>query len=138
VNLDLSSARAKAEDALVDRCRILRDPQGQRDDVYDRSTNKLTRPPGDEAVVFEGPCLVSQRQYREREMEGAQQVRRQVWQVRIPLSSPEIRKRDVVLMLRSARPDLVGRRFRVLEVNRNSLATTKRIYAEDEQGAVAR
>lgn len=139
MNLDLSAARSTAEGMLVDRCRILRDPQGKRDDVLDRATLQLSRPSGDETVVYEGPCLVSERRLRAgQEEEGGGPVRRQNWQVRIPLSAPETRIRDIVLMLASRRPELVGRRFRIGEINRNTLATTRRHFAEDVEGATAR
>lgn len=138
LDLDLASARRIAEEALVDLGRLLRDPEGTRDQILDRSTNRLTAPVDDELEVYEGPGLLSQRRQDRRDQEGEGTAYRRVFQLRIPIDAPKIRPRDIWLVLRSPRRHLVGRRFRVYDIGLNSVSTTQLVLVEDETGALAR
>jgi hypothetical protein len=136
---DVEFGRHVAEEAMADLCRILRDPPGALDDVLDRTTGRLTRPAGDEVIVYEGPCLITETALDARRAEGGRTAHYRAWRMRVPMAAPLAQEGDRVLMLVCRRDSaLVGRRFRVGDVNMSSVGVTRRLMLEDEQGATAR
>ena len=139
MNLDLSFARSTAEGMLLDRCTILRDVEGSLDDVLDPVTLELSSAPGDATTVATNlPCLLSERLTRNQgDQEGGRLSYRRVWQFRTSVSAPMTQAGDVVVITSTNRTELLNKRFRIFDVNLNTLATTRRHLMEDE-GAVQR
>lgn len=137
---DLEYGRRIAEEAMIDRCRILRDPAGPRDDVLDRSTGRLVPAAGDEQTVYEGICgPTTETALDARREEGGRTAHYRAWRTRVPMGAPLPAEGDVVVML-LCRSDatLTGRRFRVIDVNQSSVGVTRRLALEDEHGATVR
>lgn len=144
---DLSADRALVESYMVDRCKVLRDPEGTTDDELDDVTLEYPANPGDETTVYGdpdgGPCLLGRFVRREsRTDEGGQRVYRRLHRIRFPFDAPPFVVRDVVLMVTSpdvaSSPRLVGQRFRVVEDDDRSLAASRIVLVEDEEGARVR
>jgi hypothetical protein len=134
---DIEAGRRIAEEAMVDRCRILRDPSGHRDDVLDRTTGRLTPPAGDEATVYEGPCGPTvETPLDARRDEGGRTAHYRAWRTRIPMSAPLPERNDVVVLVACERdPSLVGHRLRITDVNQSSIGVTRRLALEDDTAA---
>lgn len=131
---DIEAGRRIAEEAMVDRCRILRDPAGHRDDVLDRTTGRLTPPAGDESTVYEGICGPTvETPLDARREEGGRTAHYRAWRTRIPMSAPLPHRNDVVVILECERdPTLVDRRLVIVDVNQSSIGVTRRLALEDE------
>lgn len=144
---DLSADRALVESYMVDRCKVLRDPEGTTDDSLNDITLEYPDVPTDETVVYGdpdgGPCLLGRFVRREsRTDEGGQRIYRRLHRVRFPFDAPAFKVRDVVDMVASpdaaSSPRLVGQRFRVVEDDDRSLAASRIVLVEDEEGARVR
>ncbi|MCA1571928.1 MAG: DUF6093 family protein [Chloroflexi bacterium] len=136
---DIEFGRQVAEEAMEDRCRILRDVPGPRDDTLDPVTGRLVRPSGDEATVYEGRFLVTETAFDRRSAEGGRTAHYRAWRARIPVSAPLPARNDVLLVLTCRRDStLIGRRLRVTDVNQSSVGVTRRLLLEDEKPATVR
>lgn len=141
MTLDLSYARTIAEQYMVDRCRVRRDPEGPLNDTLDPNTLEYAEDPG--TVLYEGRCLVSRPTRRDtRNSEGGQSVHRRGMKVRFPVSAPRFKLRDMVEIVASPDPQsnaqLVGQKFRVIEPDDRSLVASRIVLVEDDTGARAR
>lgn len=124
---------------MTDRCRVVRDTPGPRDDVLDRTTGRLVPPAGDEVTIYEGPSgPLVETAVDARRAEGGRTVHYRAWRTRIPMEAPLPVEGDIVIMLVSrADSTLNGRRFRIVDVNQSSVGVTRRLALEDDQGATA-
>ena len=144
--LDLSPLRSLAESYMIDRCIVRRDPERTLDDTLNASL-EYEDSAGDATTIYGdttgGPCLVGRdRRLEGRSSEGGQTVVRAGKRVRFTVGTPVIWIGDEVNMVASpdprSNPVLVGKRFRVAEVDDRSLAASQIVYVEDWQGARAR
>lgn len=145
--IDLALARTIAESAMIDRCQVHRDPQGGLDDVLNPATLDYDADPDDATLIYGGaeggPCLVGKEQRREaRSAEGGQSVYRRILHVRLPTSAPRLLTGDIVTMTASPEPDsnpkLVGQRYRVIEGDERSFASSQIVTVEDAAGSRTR
>ena len=138
--LPLDYGRRIAEEAMVDRCRILRDTPGTRDDVLDRATGRLTPPAGDEDLIYEGPCGPTvETPLDARREEGGRTAHYRAWRTRVPMDAPLPARNDIVVILFCKDdPTLNGRRLQITDVNQSSVGVTRRLALEDEHGATVR
>lgn len=142
MTLDLSLARTIAEEHMIDRCQVIRDPEGTLDDDIDPVTREHVHNPGDETTIYEGPCLAAKTDQQSRTAEGGQTMFRRQWRIRFPISVPRLLAGDIVVMVPSedprSNPDLVDQRFKIVEVDDRSFRSSRMAWAEDEKGAKAR
>lgn len=142
VNLSLSWLQRVGEGYLIDRGKVLRDPEGPLDDTLDPTTLELIEPDADKTTVYQGPCLLGPSLRSSSDAEGGQTIFRRYWKVRFPISAPRFKTGDVLVMEVSpdprSSPQLVDQRFRLFDVDDRSLAATRIVLAEDEAGARAR
>ena len=134
---DIEAGRRIAEEAMVDRCRILRDPAGPRDDVLNRTTGRIEPPAGDESTIYEGICGPTvETPLDARREEGGRTAHYRAWRTRIPMSAPLPKRNDIVLILEcEGDPTLVDRRLVIVDVNQSSVGVTRRLAMEDEKAA---
>lgn len=136
---DLSVGQALVESVMIDRAKVLDDPQGPLDDTVNPDTGLSTPPANDVTTVHEGPCLAGKVNRQDRSGEGGQIVSRRVWRVRWPLSAPRFYPGQVIEFVASAdprsNPALVGLRVRIDEVDQRSLVVDRIVFGSDEAGA---
>jgi hypothetical protein len=137
---DIAAGRAIAEAAMVDTCVVYRDPEGSADDTFNATTGALTPPVGDQTTVYTGPCLLRTENIQARSGdEGGATVSRKLQGARVPVSAPPFLFGDLLVVTAAANdPQLVDRRARVLDVDVNSFAVTRKVSLEDQSGAVVR
>lgn len=137
---DVVAARVVAEAAMVDTCIVYRDAAGSADDVLNTTTGALAQPVGDQTTVYEGPCLLRTENIQaRRDEEGGAYLARKLQGARLPVSAPVVVYGDILEVLTAAHdPQLVGRRGRVLDVEVNTFAVTRKLTLEDQTGAVVR
>lgn len=147
VVIDLDLARATAETWMIDRCKLLRDTQGALDDTLNSTTLEYESNPSDSTTIYGdpdgGPCLVGKEVRREnRNSEGGQTVARRIHHVRLPMSAPRALTGDIVVMVASpdvrSNPNSVGQRFRVIEGDERSFASSQIVTVEDAAGVRTR
>ena len=136
---DIAAGRSVAEEAMADRCRILRDQAGHLDDVLNRTTGKLERPAGDETTVYEGKCGPTRETAVDaRRAEGGRTAHYRAWRTRIPMDAPMPREGDrVVVLVCRGDANLIGRRFKVVDVTMGTVGVTRILGLEDEMAATA-
>lgn len=77
------------ETMMVDACLISRDSERTGDDTWDSATGTYTRPTGDDATLYEGPCNFWANQQRPiQEPEGGILQARTEYFVEIPKGTP--------------------------------------------------
>lgn len=126
----LRAGRAAAEALMVDTCRITRDGQGEP--TWDPETGTYTPPA--RTVVYEGRCRVRATDSTViGDVEAGEQqlgvVRRSV-RLPVVLATEAIRRDDLVEILTSVNPGLVGQTFNVQAPFDDSLGTARRVPVE--------
>lgn len=137
---NVGAARTIAEAAMVDTCIVYRDTEASADDTLDVTTGELTQPAGDTSTIYTGPCLLRTEHIQQRsDEEGGSYVARKLQAARVPVSAPPMVFGDLLVVTSAANdPQLVGRRGRVLDVEVNTFAVTRKVQLEDQSGAVVR
>lgn len=119
MGVDLTVARQAAEWLMTSACTLTRDTEGVADDALDPVTLKLTRPPGEPAILYAGACVVRQVEPRAGENEATGEDReRPGFQVDLPWTAPTPERWDVVTITACDDASLVGVSLRVEEVHR--------------------
>jgi hypothetical protein len=116
---------------MVDACRIVRDRPGTSDDTFDPETGDLVPPSSDDSTVYDGKCLLTELQAGDQVVErgGRDQYRRR-YQLSIPIDAPAVEPGDVVAVTKSADPQLLDRRLRVIQPSLGSVLVRRRIECE--------
>lgn len=112
---------------MEDTCVITRDSSGTGDDVFNQETGLYTPPPGDEATVYSGPCLLTVQGNVGREgNRGGGTMQIVGYKLQIPIAGPELEVGDWVELTSSRRDSAsVGRKFQVMRPQYSTMAMTR-------------
>ena len=127
--LNLAPITSFYEKQFDDECVITRDAQLTGDDTWSDVTGTYTRPAGDDAELYDGPCLI----WVDRsvgESEGGGEHKKQVnYFMSVPVDSGlVVQAEDKVTCTDSLRdPDLVGQEFSVDEMLTETFAVSRDI-----------
>lgn len=120
--------RIAAKAWMLDACIIKRDAQGVADGVLDPVTLALSRPGGDEATIYEGPCLVTVVALRE-VRRGDQTVLERSCIISLPHDAGIPRRGDALTITASQDPALVNQLASVDEVDAATMLALRRLTA---------
>jgi hypothetical protein len=126
MKLNLSGVRRVAEQFMQDSCQIVRDVERTHDDIWDPVTGLYTLPAGDNAIVYDGQCMVSG-QAGARQTIGGEYVFEQVYWLSIPLDSDPVLPLDRVVITESEDFELLDKKFIVDDQVFGTFTVSKRI-----------
>lgn len=146
---DLTGARLAIEKLMDDKCRIVRDVEGDLDDVLDEDTGLLAGPFGDTGIIYDdttlgdagrdldGRCTVTPADRVPRIVESAgEPVMVQQYQASLPWDAPVIREGDTLEVTASRRDaQLVGVTLVVIEVFKTTYLISRKLLLEDRDRA---
>ncbi|MDI3417971.1 DUF6093 family protein [Streptomyces luteolus] len=121
------------EGVLEDRLELWRDVQGESDDVLDEDSGQLMPVEGTPFLVWDGlgaVTLAGQLSGAKAALDGvaAGEVSQSPYQAMVPVDAPPTRPGDVLVVAGSTRdPQLMGRRFRVVDYGLGSYAVVRLI-----------
>lgn len=122
---DLRGARRAAEALLVDQVRITRDTDGLVDGAIDPDTLERLPAVDDDALVYDGPCMVTAADADAVEAGPTAPTGETApdrWNLQLPLDAPPVARGMVAeLLVATWDPQLAGRRFRLTD--RGGVAT---------------
>lgn len=121
--LNLDGARRSVDKLFLDRCVIVRDPEGARDDVYDEATMQMVPATDDSKRVYSGKCVFTTKDLQSNEAKeyAGQEATDATYRIALPWNVPDMAIGDVITCTASKYDKtLQGRKFRVTAVTRTS------------------
>jgi hypothetical protein len=116
---------------LVDTCAVTRAGAGQG--TWNDQTGRYDPPA--RTSVYAGPCLVRPAMSGDRTVDAGETViTLRTFQVTLPWDAPLIEVDDLLAVVTSADPRVVGRPLRVIGVMYSSDANARRLIVEDDGG----
>lgn len=125
---ELADLRAEAERWMADECTITRPSTSHTIDPV-----TLVETPTAAGTVYDGKCSVTVSRAAQQLESGDRAVMAMSVRVLLPVTAAGIRPGDRVEVTTSADPDLVGRLFRVSEVERTSRSVHRVIQVDETQ-----
>jgi hypothetical protein len=130
--LNLKGIQKFIEGEMVDKVHIVHDPEGTKDDTFNKQTGQYVPGPNDQIEQFDGPALITQLNVFPSQSQQAGGTALQTdFEIHIPLNSPPLTLYSIITVIECMRiPSLVGQEFRVrsLEANTFSVSQAARIY----------
>lgn len=121
--LNLDGARRSVNKLFLDKCVIVRDPEGAQDDVYDEATMQMVPVTDDSKRIYTGKCAITPMDLqtdRAKEYAG-QEAADNSYRLSLPWNVPNVAIGDVITCTASKNDrTLQGRKFRVAAVRRTS------------------
>lgn len=122
--LSLDGARRSVEKLFLDRCTIIRDPEGPHDDVYDEETMQMVPNVDDSKRIYSGRCNFAPKNLQTNlvELVAGQDLSDVTFRFSVPWNAPGLAIGDLITCTASKYDTtLKGRKFRVTGVTRTSL-----------------
>lgn len=133
--VDLTHAQATVESFMVDTCEIRYDPEGHADDDFDPADWSYERTPGDDTLVYSGPCGLSAGSASD--TTDAQRPRaRSEWTLKLPLGTVVPPGSVVTITASERNPALVDETFRTRKALSGTLSVLVRIPLEADEPTV--
>lgn len=132
--LNLDPIKKIVEGYMVDRCTVVRDPEGSSDDLWNDVTGQYEPPVGDFLQVYAGPCMIYPNSaFTERQRGDVPENVTQYW-LEVPIAALGFEPEDIVTCtVADNDPALVGKVFILDTEETDTYAASRRLRMHDRK-----